>query len=110
MAGPVNAQFSGGWQRAVTSGGEDPRDEFEYNIAALYPIDRWFLVLEGNGISTRDATEYYITPELIWRPIPRLEFLVAAPVGLTRTSADYGIVASVTLELDNLTHRGADKD
>jgi len=29
---------------------------------------------------------------------------------LTHAAADYGIVASVTLELDNLTRRGIDKD
>ena len=108
--GPVNAQLSGGWQRAVTNAREEPRDEFEYNVAILYPIQHWFLGLEGNGISTREATEYYVTPEVIWRPIPRLEFLVAAPIGVTHTSADFGIVASVTLELDNFLHRGVDKD
>ena len=69
VAGPVNAQFNCGWQRAVTNAGEEPRDEFKYNVAVLYPVDRWFLVLEGNGASTREATAYYVTPELIWRPM-----------------------------------------
>jgi hypothetical protein len=39
-----------------------------------------------------------------------LELLVAAPLGVTRESADYGVVATVSLELENLTHRGTDKD
>jgi hypothetical protein len=108
--GPVNAQLNGRWQRAVTNAGDEPRDEFEYNIAILYPVSCCFLALEGNGISTSEATEYYVTPELIWKPMKRLEFLVAAPIGLTHTSADYGIVASVTLEWDNITHRSADKE
>ncbi len=34
----------------------------------------------------------------------------ATPLGVTRASADYGIIASVSLELENLTHRGADRD
>lgn len=109
-AGSVNVQLNCAWERAVTDAGEGPRDSFVYNVAILYPIQRWFLVLEGNGISTRDATEYYVTPELICRPTSRLQFLIAAPIGLTRTSADYGIVVSVTLELDNITRRGVDKD
>ena len=90
--------------------GSEPRDEFVYNVAILYPVRRCVLALEGNGISTDEATEYYVTPELIWKPMPRLELLVAAPIGVTRDAADYGVVASVTLELDNITHRGTDKD
>ncbi len=109
-AGPVNAQLNCAWERAVTSAGEEPRDNFVYNVAILYPIERWFLVLEGNGTSSHELTTYYVTPELIWRPARRLQFLIAAPIGVTRAAADYGIVASVTLELDNLTHRGTDKD
>lgn len=108
--GPFNTQLNGRWQRAVTNAGEEPRDEFEYNVAILYPVGPCFLALEGNGISTRVATEYYVTPELIWKPMKRLELLVAAPIGVTSTSADYGIVASVTLELDNIIHRSANKD
>jgi hypothetical protein len=109
-AGPVNVQLNCAWERAVTDAGEEPRDSFVYNVAVLYPIQHWFLGLEGNGTSTHDATEYYVTPELIWKPKSRLQFLVAAPIGVTGASADYGIVASVTLELENITHRGVDKD
>src|ERR1035437_3897968 len=109
-AGPVNVQLNCAWERAVTSAGEEPRDNFVYNVAILYPIERWFLVLEGNGTSSHELTTYYVTPELIWRPARRLQFLIAAPIGVTRAAADYGIVASVTLELDNITHRGIDKD
>jgi hypothetical protein len=109
-AGPVNLQLNCAWERAVTDAGEEPRDNFIYNVAILYPIQRWFLVLEGNGNSTHELTTYYVTPELIWRPMSRLQFLIAAPIGVTHAAADYGIVASVTLELDNITHRGADKD
>jgi Putative MetA-pathway of phenol degradation len=108
--GPINTQLNCAWDRAVSNAGDEPRDEFLYNVAILYPVGRCVLALEGNGISTRDATDYYVTPELIWKPIPRLELLVAAPIGVTRDAADYGIVASVTLELDNITHREADKD
>ena len=108
--GPFNVQLNGGWQRAVTDAGEEPRDDFEYNVAFVYPIRQWFLALEGNGESNHDRTLYYVTPELIWKPRKNVEFLVAAPIGVTQAAADYGIVASVTLELDNITHRGIDKD
>jgi hypothetical protein len=108
--GRFNAQINCGWQRAVTNGGGEPRDEFEYNVAILYPVDRWFLALEGNGVSTREATSYYVTPELIWKPTNNLEFLVAVPIGVTHESADYGIVVSATLEWEHVTHRSPDKD
>jgi hypothetical protein len=108
--GRFNAQLNCGWQRAVTDAGAEPRDGFEYNVAIVYPADRWFLALEGNGLSTREATAYYITPELVYRLAKNVEFLVAVPIGVTRESADYGIVAAITLELENITHRGTDRD
>ena len=108
--GPCNMQINCGWQRAVTNGGEEPRDEFEYNVAILYPVDQWFLALEGNGASTRKTTSYYVTPELIWKTTKNVQFVVAVPMGVTHESADYGIVASVTLEWEHVTHRSPDKD
>jgi hypothetical protein len=108
--GRFNAQLNCGWQRAVTSAGEEPRDEFEYNVAILYPVDRWFFALEGNGTSTRETTTYYITPEVVCRPAKNIEFLVGVPIGVTGAAADYGVVASVTLEWEHVTHRGTDKD
>ena len=108
--GGFNAQLNGGWQRAITNGGEEPRDDFEYNVAVLYPVDRWFLGLEGNGESNRDRTQYYVTPELIWKPTGNLQFLLAVPIGVTHAAGDYGIIASVTLELKNVAHRGTDRD
>jgi hypothetical protein len=108
--GRCNVQVNGGWTRAVTNSGKEPCDDFEYNVAILYPVKRWYLVLEGNGESTSEVTTYYVTPELIWRPMKTLELLVAVPLGVTRESADYGVIGAVSLELENLTHRGTDKD
>ncbi len=98
--GAVNLQLNCGWSRAVSHGGEEPRDEFEYNVAALYPIRDWFLVVEANGESTRRQTKYYLTPEVIWRPKRGFQVQVAAPVGVTRAAGDYGVVASVSFEFD----------
>ncbi|HTS16751.1 MAG TPA: transporter [Verrucomicrobiae bacterium] len=108
--GPCNVQFNGGWARAVTNSGKDPKNDFEYNAAVLYPLKRWYVGVEGDGESDSDTTTYYVTPELIWRPMKPLELLVATPLGITRESADYGVVAIVSLELENLTHRGTDND
>ena len=105
-----NVQFNGGWTRAVTNSGEEPRNDFEYNVAILYPVKRWCMVLEGNGESSRDKTTYYVTPELIWRPMKTVELLVATPLGVTRESADYGVVTTVSLELEDLTNRSSEKD
>jgi hypothetical protein len=108
--GPVNAQLNGRWQHAVTNGGEEPRDDFEYNVALLYPFHRWSFVLEGNGESSRVRTKYYVTPELICRATKRLELELAAPLAVTRAAGDYGVIAAVTLEWENVAHRGADTD
>ena len=58
--GRFNAQVNCGWQRAVTNGGDEPRDEIEYNIAILYPVDRCFLALEGNGGSEAADTQQVV--------------------------------------------------
>ncbi len=108
--GQCNVQFNGGWARAITNSGQEPRDDFEYNVAVLYPVKRWCVVLEGNGESTSEMTTYYVTPELIWRPMKNIELLVAVPLGITHESADYGVIGAISLELENLTHRGTDKD
>jgi hypothetical protein len=108
--GRCNVQFNGGWTRAVTDSDEEPRNDFEYNVAILYPVKRWCMVLEANGESSSDVTTYYVTPELIWRPMKTVELLVAAPLGVTRESADCGVIVTVSLELENLTNRGSDKD
>lgn len=108
--GPCNVQVNGGWTRAVTNAGKEPLDDFEYNVAILYPVKRWYVAVEGNGESSSQVTTYYVTPELIWRPMKNLELLVAAPLGVTRESADYGVIGEVSLELENLTDRGTDKD
>ncbi|MGD1018992.1 MAG: transporter [Verrucomicrobiia bacterium] len=105
-----NVQVNGGWTRAITNSGQEPRDDFEYNVVILYPVKRWYVGLEGNGDSTSAVTTYYVTPELIWRPMKSLELLVAAPLGVTRESADYGVIGEVSLELESVTHRGTDKD
>jgi hypothetical protein len=109
-AGPCNVQVNAGWTRAVTNSGKEPRDDFEYNVAVLYPLKRWYIGVEGNGESSSEVTTYYVTPELIWRPMKNLELLVAVPLGITRESADYGVIGELSLELENLTHHGADKD
>jgi len=108
--GPISAQLNLAWRRAVTSGGTEPKNEYEYNLALIYPIQRWYLVLEGDGETTSRATKYYVTPEVIWRPGRHLFLLLAVPLGVTSTAADYGVVASVTLEIENLFHRGRDND
>jgi hypothetical protein len=108
--GRCNVQVNSGWTRALTNSGEAPLDDFEYNAAILYPMKRWYVVLEGDGESSSAVTTYYITPELIWRPMKNLELLIATPLGITHESADYGVIGAVSLELEDLTGRGADKD
>jgi len=63
--GVLNAQLNCGWQRAVSSSGDEPRNEFEYNLALLYPVRRCTFALEGNGESNHRETKYYVTPEMV---------------------------------------------
>ena len=101
--GRVNAQANGSWRHAFGSGAE-PKDEGEYNVALVYPIRRWFLVLEGNGETTREGTKYYVTPEVVWKA-NRFELRLAVPSPVTRTAGDYAIVAGCTVEFEHLFHR-----
>jgi len=100
--GPVNGQVNAGWLRALENVHGETKDEAEYNVALIYPIREWFLVLEGNGESDRDGTKYYVTPEVIWKPTDRLELRVAAPCPVTRDAGDYGVIAGFTIEFEHL--------
>ena len=104
--GGVNAQVNGSWRHAFGSGAE-PTDEGEYNVALVYPIRRWFLVLEGNGESSREGTKYYVTPELVWK-VERLELRLAVPAAVTDVAGSYAIVAGCTVEFEHLFHRTED--
>jgi Putative MetA-pathway of phenol degradation len=103
--GPLDAQLNAGWHRALDGGGDGPEDEAEYNVALVYPIRDWFLVLEGNGESDREDTKYYVTPELIWKPIPSFELRLAAPYPVTRAAGDFAVIAGVTVEFEHLLRR-----
>ncbi|MGA2137628.1 MAG: hypothetical protein ABSH14_02080 [Verrucomicrobiia bacterium] len=105
-----DVELTCGWQRAVTNGGDDPRDDFEYNIAIIRSIGDWDLTLEGNGESNRDRTLYSVAPGVIWNQSDTLQFALAIPIGVTHESADYGIVVSVTLEWEHVAHRSPGKD
>jgi len=39
-----------------------------------------------------------------------LEFDIAVPLGATRAAADYGVIVSLTLELESITGRSKEKD
>jgi len=108
--GPVNVQLNAGWRRAVTNAGDEPKNEYEYNVALLYPIRQFFVVLEGNGETTSENTKYYVTPELIWKPSKQLELFVASPIAVTHAAGDYGVVVGMTIEMEKVLHGGADKD
>jgi len=101
----VNVQANAGWLHALRNNGDEPDDEAEYNVALVYPIGRWFAVLEGNGESDRDEMRYYVTPGVVWKPIERLELRFAVPSGVTHAAGDYGIVAGFTYEFEHLLHR-----
>jgi hypothetical protein len=101
--GPVNAQANGAWHHAFGAAAE-PGDEGEYNLAFVYPIRRWFVVLEGNGESNHERTNYYVTPEVAWRATEALELRLAIPVPVTRTAGDYAVIAGFTIEFEHLLH------
>ncbi len=104
--GPVNLQLHLAWVRAVDGSGEEPRNEYEYNLAILRPVGKTFLVLEGNGETAGGQTSYYVTPELVWKVSEHVELLVAAPIGVTEAAGDYGVIVGCTIELERLFHRG----
>jgi hypothetical protein len=100
--GPVDAQINAGWGHALDDGGDEPKDEAEYNVALVYPIGDWFLGLEGDGESNRESTKFYVTPEVIWKPTEHLELRLAAPCPVTHDAGDYGVIAGFTVEFEHL--------
>jgi len=108
--GHVNGQLSFSWRRSGIGGRAEAEDEFEYDVALLYPWREWFLTFEGAGETEESKTAYYAVPELVWKPRRHLELLVAVPVGLTGAAADYGVIAGITVEIERLTGRGGDAD
>jgi hypothetical protein len=103
--GPVNVELNLAWQRAISDAGDEPKNEYEYNIALVYPIRHLFLIVEGNGETTRERTKYYITPELVWKATEHVELRLAAAVGLTRAAGDFGVIAGCTVEFEHLFSR-----
>ncbi len=108
--GPVNLELHLAWAHALDGSGEEPRNEYEYNLAILRPVGKAFLVLEGNGSSSGGETSYYVTPELVFKASEHVEWLVAAPIGVTRAAGDYGVILGCTVEIEHLFHRGAAVD
>ena len=108
--GRVNGQLSFSWRRSGIGGHSEAEDGFEYAVALLYPWRRWFLTCEGAGETEHGETAYYAVPELVWKPGKHLELLLAIPVGLTGAAADYGVIAGIAVEIENLTGRGGDAD
>jgi len=104
--GPLNTQVNAGWVHALRNPGDEPDDEAEYNVALVYPVGRWFAVLEGNGESDRDDTKYYVTPGVVWRATERLELRVAVPAAVTPAAGDYGVIGGFTFEFEHLLHGG----
>jgi hypothetical protein len=104
-----NAELNAAWIRAVGNASfAAPADQYVYNITLAYMIQRWYLVVEGNGFSTSQTTSYAVTPEIIWKPTKLTELRVACPITVTHPRADYSIVAGFTVEFENLFHRHAE--
>jgi hypothetical protein len=99
--GPVHAQLNFAWQRAVDHAGND----FEYNVALVYPIRQWFVVVEANGETEGGHTKDYVTPELVWKVTEHFELRLAVPVGVTHAAGDYGVIGGCTVEFEKFFHR-----
>jgi hypothetical protein len=103
--GPLDAQLNAGWHHALDNVGGQPKDVAEYNVALVYPIREWFLVLEGNGESDREDTKYYVTPEVVWKPTDDFELRVAAPCPVTHAAGDFAVIVGFTVEFEHLLRR-----
>jgi len=93
------------WRHALGSNGNDSANDFEYNLALVYPTRRGFMVLEGNGESNEEKL-FYITPEMIWQPSEHTSLLLATPIGVTHNAGGVNFVAKVSVEIEGLS--GAD--
>ena len=88
------------------------------NAAAVYPRGDFRFTLEANvlrgtartrtveqeladepGEGEAEETWVVLTPGLIHRPGPELEYGIGVPIGLTDTAPDWGIIGRLTIEL-----------
>jgi hypothetical protein len=108
--GPVNVELHVAWSHAWSDSGEEHPDVWQHDIAVIYPVRVGYLVLEGNGETTRGRTSYYVTPEFVGKATEHIQWLVGVPLGVTAAAADYGLVAGFTIELEHLFHRHGASD
>lgn len=105
----INIEGSIKWKRAISSGGDDPDNEFEYNLSLTYPIRDWAIVVEGGREVTFEETKYVVKPEIVWSPTEQLEFRVATPIGLNKAADDYGVIVGMTIQFEHLFHRSTSR-
>jgi hypothetical protein len=77
--------------------GPDDRS-LNYSAAVEAPVNDFSFVAELAGESEEEATELYAVAGIIWRFADDAEFGLGAPVGLTEAAADWGVIATFTVE------------
>ena len=79
---------------------EESKASLQYNLGSVYPIHRaWFPTLEFNVRRHQGQDMYYLTPGIYRRLLPRLEFGIGVPMGLSGTVGRAGIVGKLTWEI-----------
>jgi hypothetical protein len=108
--GPVNVELHLAWAHAIGDIEGEPDNTLEHNLAVILPVQRVYLVLEGNGETAAGRTSYYVTPEVVWKASEHVQWILSTPIGVTAAAGDYGVIAGCTIELEHLFHRGGVHD
>ena len=83
-------------------GDGDRENILEYSTAVVFPTRHLFhpaLELVGESNLTEGETEIFLAPEIILSPGERLELKAAVPIGLTRSTPNWGVQFQITLFL-----------
>jgi hypothetical protein len=103
--GPINVELHVAWAHALGDSNGAPPDVWEHNLAIIHPVRHGYLVLEWNGETSSGQTSYYVTPEFVGKASEHVQWLLAAPIGVTAAAGDYGVIAGCTIEIEHLFHR-----
>lgn len=96
----IYARQFGNWQAHLNLGTEWSAEDTQwvYNLGIVYPMKKLNPTLELSSLQ-RETNEWYVTPGAVMVTGELFQFGLGVPLGLTSSTPSWGLVFSLTLEL-----------